>query len=889
MNHRQIKPLFVMLVLSLLAGLFFSQVSPTHAQSSQVWSDPVNISNSGSALDPVIVVSSDGVLHAIWSMEGSGGFRYANSKDGVVWSPAQAVSFPFVDKSQLKNLDPEDTREFPFRLIPAPNGVIHIFWINLRGDLMAARSTSENLSNPITWGGVEIISESVLNFDVDVTAASEVHLAYLRNDDLAGVYYRRSVNGTTWSKIVSLYSSQYINTSMSYADAHVRVSASDDPTSPTVLVGWDMRPLKRIFMATSTDDGANFSATQQVKGPEDTGGFGSPLNIELGVAGKNLLFIWQIGEQGATQCTFYSQSSADAGETWTDPVVMLDARSLCPKQLNFLIQRDDFFMLMMEFKGGNPSLLVWNGAEWGDPKVQNELSSFTNPVTFDTILLGCKTEALSGTTLFIAGCDEGTGSDIWISSRSLEPLDQWTGTAPGWNYPSALTLKPQLITDVTQLAERDRVHAVWSESSFPDASTTNYSIYYASMDGDKWSLPRETISGLLGKPAGISMGINKEGVITVVWVDQQNGSLIYSAVNSDRAGLRTEWTDPREIPTMTRLNSSPDVLVDSSGAVLVAYAAPFNEGRGIYLVEGVGRDLVWSLPIQVFDAVAAGWDRVDDPQISLTSDGTLHLLFSRVSSDGQQATGLYYSQSRDGGVTWSLPELIREGSITWSDMVTTDGVALHRLWQENQAGVVSNYHQVSKDSGATWESAIEVTGVLGYVSPVSLAANATGDLHFLRLVQGDSPGFLKSYELAVEDWQWNGKRWEIKASRAFTIKGDRANLFLSGGLTSTGQLSALVSADYLDLDGQQESQVVGMERQSDVGSLTAEPFSASVMILQAPTPQPTDSPVAPLNEEALSSEPFSLSQYKNVAGIVLVAVVAILGFFYFRRRAGGKS
>lgn len=878
-----------MLVLSLLAGLFFSQVSPTHAQSSQVWSDPVNISNSGSALDPVIVVSSDGVLHAIWSMEGSGGFRYANSKDGVVWSPAQAVSFPFVDKSQLKNLDPEDTREFPFRLIPAPNGVIHIFWINLRGDLMAARSTSENLSNPITWGGVEIISESVLNFDVDVTAASEVHLAYLRNDDLAGVYYRRSVNGTTWSKIVSLYSSQYINTSMSYADAHVRVSASDDPTSPTVLVGWDMRPLKRIFMATSTDDGANFSATQQVKGPEDTGGFGSPLNIELGVAGKNLLFIWQIGEQGATQCTFYSQSSADAGETWTDPVVMLDARSLCPKQLNFLIQRDDFFMLMMEFKGGNPSLLVWNGVEWGDPKVQNELSSFTNPVTFDTILLGCKTEALSGTTLFIAGCDEGTGSDIWISSRSLEPLDQWTGTAPGWNYPSALTLKPQLITDVTQLAEKDRVHAVWSESSFPDASTTNYSIYYASMDGDKWSLPRETISGLLGKPAGISMGINKEGVITVVWVDQQNGSLIYSAVNSDRAGLRTEWTDPREIPTMTRLNSSPDVLVDSSGAVLVAYAAPFNEGRGIYLVEGVGRDLVWSLPIQVFDAVAAGWDRVDDPQISLTSDGTLHLLFSRVSSDGQQATGLYYSQSRDGGVTWSLPELIREGSITWSDMVTTDGVALHRLWQENQAGVVSNYHQVSKDSGATWESAIEVTGVLGYVSPVSLAANATGDLHFLRLVQGDSPGFLKSYELAVEDWQWNGKRWEIKASRAFTIKGDRANLFLSGGLTSTGQLSALVSADYLDLDGQQESQVVGMERQSDVGSLTAEPFSASVMILQAPTPQPTDSPVAPLNEEALSSEPFSLSQYKNVAGIVLVAVVAILGFFYFRRRAGGKS
>lgn len=892
MNHRQTKPLFVILMLSLLTGQFFSGVSSSHAQSSQVWSDPVNISNSGSALDPVIVANSDGVLHAIWNMK-AGGFRYSNSKDGVVWSPVQTISFPFVEKSQLKDIDPTDpkaNREYPFRLVPSPNGVVHIFWIKTNGDLMVARATSENLSTPISWAGVEILSESVLNFDVDVTATGEVHLAYLRNDDLAGVYYRRSLNGTSWSKTAALYSSQYINISMSYADAHVRVSASDDPTSPTVLVGWDMRPLKRIFMATSLDDGANFSETKQVKGPEDTGGYGSPLNIELGVAGKNLLLIWQVGEQGANQCTFYSQSSDDAGEVWTDPVVMLDARSLCPQKLNFLIQQKDLFMLLLEFKGGNPSLLAWNGVEWGAPKVQNELSSFTNPVTFDTILLGCKTEALSGTTLFIAGCDEGNGSDIWLTSRSLEPLEQWTGTSPGWNYPSVLAVKSQLISDVTQLAEKDGVHVVWSESSFPEAGTANYSIYYAHMDGDTWSLPRETISGLLGQPIDISMAENNEGVMTVVWIDQQGGSLVYSTVNSDRAELRTEWTGPREIPTTTRLNSSPDVLVDSSGSVLVAYAAPFNEGRGIYLITATGRDLVWSLPVQVFDAVAAGWDRVDNPQLSLTSDGTLHLLFSRISSDGGQAIGLYYSQSRDGGVTWSAPELIREGSITWGDMVTTDGTTLHRLWQEDRAGVVSSYHQISRDGGATWENAIEVTGVLDHVSPVALAANATGDLHFLRIVQGDSPKFLKTYELAVEDWQWNGKRWDNKASRGFTIKGDRANLFLSGGLSSTGQVSALVSADYLNLDGQQESQVVGLERQSDVGNLSAEPFSASVILPQAPTPQPTDVPVMPPRGKDLpGGDPSLLSRYKNVAGIILVAVVVILGFFYFRRRAGGKS
>jgi hypothetical protein len=391
---------------------------------------------------------------------------------------------------------------------------------------------------------------------------------------------------------------------------------------------------------------------------------------------------------------------------------MLDARSLCPEQLKILIRQEGFFMLLMKFKGGNPSLMVWNGTEWGNPQVQNELSSFTNPLTFDSILLGCKSESLSGTKFFVAGCDEGAGSDIWLSSRSLEPLDQWTGSSPTWNYPAVLTMKPQLLSDVTQLAESNRVHALWSESSFTDTGAANHSVYYARMNGQEWSTPRETISGLLGKPVGLSMAVSNTGVMSVVWTDQQSGLLVYTSVNSDRAGLRTEWADPRGIPTVTRLNSSPDILVDSSGTVLIAYAAPFNEGRGIYLIQADGRDLVWSLPVQVFDAVGAEWDRVDEPEISLTSDGTLHLLFSRVSRDGEYAIGLYYLQSQDGGLTWSSPELIREGSITWSDLVSTDGVTMHRLWQEIRAGVVSNYHHRGR-----MRSRLRVCSIMSHLSP----------------------------------------------------------------------------------------------------------------------------------------------------------------------------
>lgn len=888
MNIKRKNPSLIILVLTLLLAQFFGNVAPIRAQDSQVWSAPVNISNSGAALDPVIVVSRDGVLHAIWKMS-TGGFRYSKSADGATWEPSRVVEFPFVEKPPESASELKVKKEYPYRLIASADGVVNVFWIDVEGNLMLARPNSTRLSAPSAWPRAIVLGEAVLNFDVDVTSTGVFHLTYARTDEQAGIYYRRSPNGESWSAGVNLYSSQYINASTNFADAHVRVSASDDPETPIVLVAWDVRPLKRIFMVSSTDGGLDFSDARQMKGPEDTGGFGIPLNVELGVAGKNLLLIWQIGEQGAAQCTYYSQSSADGGETWADPQVILDGRSLCPEQATPLLQKEGFIMLMVKFKGGDPALMVWNGVEWGAPQVQNELSSFTNPLTFDTILLECITETLSGTTLFVAGCDQGAGSDIWLTSRSLAPLDQWAGETSLWSYPTTLALKPQIISSVAQLAEAERVHTVWAVSPISETGAGYHSIFYARLDGSVWTTPRETISGLIGKPVDLSMAVSNDGILNVVWTDSQSGALVYTTVLADRADLRAEWTEPIALPTITRLNASPDILVDASGKVLVAYAVPFNEGRGIYLIQSAGRGSAWSLPVQIFDAVTAEWDRVDKPRISLTTDGTLHVLFSRVAQNDEGAVGLYDAQSRDGGATWTAPELVREGSITWSDMLTTDGTTLHRFWQEKRAGVVSNFHQVSPDGGATWGNATDITSVLDYVSPVSLAANTIGDLHFLRIVQGAEPSFLKSKTLVVEDWQWNGNRWTKEAFQKITIKGDQLNLFLNSGLTTTGLVSALVSSAYLDLAGTQQGQVVGLARQSEVADPAAAPYAAFVTVLQAPTPPPTAAPVVPSSGDALPVEVSSPSQYRNVAGFILVALIVVLSLYFFRRRGGGKS
>ena len=891
MFHGQRNSFFSILAISVILTQLFAGVYRTRAQSSRVWSDPVNISNSGSAVDPVIVVGRDGVIHAIWS-PAAGGFRYARSEDGISWTPPRMVSFPFLDPASAKVLRPKDGQKFPFRLIPSPDGVINIFWINADGNLMLGRANSEQLPVPSSWASKERVADDVLNFDVDITTAGVFHLAYIRNDEKAGIYYQRSPNGALWTHTAKLYSSQYID-SMTFDDAHVRVSAPDDPESRTVLVAWDVRSIKRIFMATSTDSGSTFSEALQIKGPEDTGGYGTPFNIELGIAGEKVLMVWQVGEPGATQCTFYSQSSNDGGQNWTNPLTMMDARSLCPERMKFLIQENDFLMAMLYYQGGNPAIVVWNGSAWGAPQVQSELSSFTNPLTFDTLQIGCENETLAGNRLYLAGCDQGLGGDIWITSRPLEPREQWLGSSSAWSYPNVLVLEPRSIAHVTQLAEHDRIHAVWFQASLSDAGVSSNSIYYSQLENGQWSVPREMIGGLIGRPTGLSMAVNEQGTMYVVWSDEQTGALLYAAANSERAEVSSEWTEPLGVPVSTGINSSPDVLVDASGRVMIAYAVPFNEGRGIYVAEANGRELVWSTPVQVFDAAGAQWDVVNDPEISLTPDGTLHMLFSRYAPQADAAVGLYYSRSTDGGATWTLLELVREGSIIWSEIVSDNKSILHRFWQEDHSGIVSNFDQASRDGGTTWDTPVEITSVSDYIRPVALAVDGKGDLHFLRLVEADSPSFVKGYDLVLEDWMWNGGGWDNQESQKISISGERAQFFISGALTANGLLSVLVAAEYIDLERQLQSQVVYVNRKVEVNDPGVETHPAAIskpaidVNPQASEVANTQPNVTPQGPVMAPSSPVQLNW--NLAGFLLVLTVLALGAIYGRRRSRRHS
>lgn len=869
----------VLLVCTLLAGLFVGDASKVRAQSSRVWSDPINLSNSGAASNPVFVVDALGLMHGFW-VDQFEGYKYVQSADGKEWTLPVKGKFPFNSKGPIPVV------------LAGPNGFIYVFWQTIEKGLVFAQAHSETLADSSGWGYKFQLSNDVLAYDVAIDPQGVLHLAYIRNknSDLgpAGVYYARSSDeGRSWSVEKLLYESQYFRTTKPET-SHIRVAASSDAGGQKVYVAWDNTGLKRIFMSASTDSGLNWTDVVQLKGPEDTGGYDMPFNVNMSVTGEKAFLTWEVGEPNAMQCTLYGQWSTDGGGTWSDPDVILDSRSICPLGVDILVQKDDSLIALLSYQG-NPSLLAWNGVEWSDVQAQDELSYFSNPVTNETILLGCQFSFVKDSQLFLGGCDQGSGGDIWVTSRPIVPINDWAFSGSYWSLPTLQTTSTQKISFLTYTADGNYLHALWSQSPLSSTSVLKEAIYYSRWDrSSQWSAPHDVLYGLNGTAGELSVAVNGQGRLLLVWSDEDNGDLLFSWANSSKANSSAEWESPHDLPAPSHWTSSPEILVDASDRIVVVYAVPFNEKRGIYIVQSVDNGTTWSTPVSVFDAESAGWIMVNHPKVALSGDGKLHVLFTSYSGLNGQSDGLYYVQSSDGGFSWSPPDIVSESSIVWSDIVGTDENTVHRIWQENDDSVIANIHQVSNDGGSSWGKEVNITGVSDAVTPVALVSNGTGELHLIQLVEEDAPQYIKEYNLSIKDWRWDGSQWTDQPSQKLNIKGDKARFSVAAGISVDGFVSVSILAEYHDLNSELKNEVYNIGRLLSGFEVNKTPYPAIIsapnvepVLTQSVNIQPTLSATTQY-PDITDNAPSALS--KNLVGIFLVLfLLGLTGFIFLRR------
>jgi len=806
----------IILLLLLASG---NLASPVKAQSTVNWSDPTNLSQSGSASEPVMVVDGEGVFHVLWLDEFTG--LVYSSGDGIEWSDPMPVTLPSKDV-------------VPF-LIADTNGYIHAFWTDIDNRLFYSRGRESAFPNSANWTSRALINTSVINFDVALDDNGDLHLSYVNSLDIeavpAGIYYRRLRNGTsTWLTPTLLYASPYFR-SLDLSNSNVDVTTSVDGEEKRIFVAWDNRPRERIYLATSDDDGKTWSTPVEIDQPQP-GIIGSgPSNVMVDANGDQVMLLWRMGETDSF-CNQYYQWSQDRGETWSLRQPIYGSTPICLEEVQ-VVPGEEHTIVMG--KADQVYFLAWDGSRWSDPQLEEPLTAFIDADTQNPIQLGClQLVQNESASMNVVGCDQGIGQDIWSMRRQLLDVNEWFPLESGWGTLEDVASddvklsSPKFITD-----NQNRAHLFWSRSENLAPESLGKSIYYSVRQDGQWSPPAEILVSSSGKAEQIDAGIDSENQISIVWSGGEGGEIYFSQADYRQAFIPTSWSTPLSLPSPLPIGSSPDILIDGDDVIYVSYAIPLNEKRGIYFTKSEDAGQTWTESRLVVNAQEAEWGMVDNPSLAMTENGDLHIVWTRYSlPSGEGPLELYYARSSDAGSSWSDPVLVVDGPVVWSEIVGTGTNTVQRVWQQKGGSGSTLWHEQSIDGGETWERIAPVSVFGEIVGNPSLSSDQTGQLHLLLVVRSG----LDTYGL--QHWVYDGRSWSAEPRYDLQFSPLTEIRSIGSDFSDNGNLGvALLNSDF-SLDGSQIYQMIFTNHTIELPEIEPTP------VLQAtPVPTATQIPV----------------------------------------------
>jgi hypothetical protein len=633
-----------------------------------------------------------------------------------------------------------------------------------------------------------------------------------------------------------------------------------------VYLVWDDRLLDAVFYARSQDGGTTWSTPEKIDkhAPEDEPAAAGPAMINMVVDGNEIHLTWQAQHEDSN-CAQYHQWSADSGRTWQPRIVAYEDVQGCPTGGRFVLSSNDLLFLLIDTQQG-VLLQAWDGERWSEPELQQPMSSFTNPETYRQVAFACRQAAVSADNrLFEFGCGTSNGQDVWVIGRSLGDLTDWSTRfepSPVWSTPavvfeSQLTLlSPALVVDAAGL-----LHAFWIETDETTLTVPDTKIYHTQWNGTAWS----RVVPLLNLPAQradqFSAIVDANERLLVMWRNPELNIFFISQVDGEQVLIPPQWSTPRELLPPQTLAAHPSLLVDKVGALHVVYAVPLNEGRGIYWMKSDDGANTWSEAALVFDAAAAGWEALDEPYLAQTGNGHLHLLWARQNAlqDEPLSQALSYARSEDDGQSWSEPQLIAEGRISWHHLGSVGERTVLVAWQQEESGQTRLMSRHSYDSGATWEQPLQIS--LGFATDAfgkpSLVMDRAYQLH---LVQLTATGFGNS---GLQAWLWRGNNWEIGESLDFEAQLADVTFVDSAVVTAGDTRLVIIYTGGVVQQGsvQLSSDLFFTQRVLELPPGTPTPLpivapaaTSSPTVTPAVVPTPTSQPEIPPDTNAVDNE-----------------------------------
>ena len=787
LGSRQFEWMFRLAKLCFAGAIFITSIVPSWAlaQSSyEPWDEPLNLSHSGFAKNPAFVIDSGGVGHVLWQ-DNLENYVYARF-DGDQWSTPQTTGLDRVFDLPITTVLTGPSQVAVYGgpnpvFLAGPGEYVYAVWISTDGELYASKVENENFGTNTAWGSRRLLTMDAAAFAAAVDARGELHVAYLRMLDEpekpSGIYYTRSKNtGLNWDKPLLLYQSPYLST-LGEGEGHLSITVAGTDEAARVYVAWDNRRRKQVFLAQSFDGGTSWDEPMLVAGPAPDSGLAGPFNVQVAANQNSVVLVWQSGQPGGA-CSQMYQSSSDAGDTWSNPQPMIDDLLGCAESNQFVksLSSDPEGQLYFLTETKSQVLLTaWNGLQWSQPQAEPILSKFEEPEIYTDVVYSCHSASLLGERLYVVGCDQGLGGDVWVTSRDLGS-DTSGLKSPVWSRLSPVTSDNLKLESIELLATDDGlIHAFFSQDEDP-------AIYYTNWDGDIWS--RKTpVLDLLDGEAGWPVVTEGPGNELFLVVPNDRGSIYFSRAISSGAVLASSWSTPALLKIYHDGQiGSVDVASDATGTVYVAYSVPVNEERGIYLVQSKDQGTTWSDPLQVFDGTAAGFDFVGAPSLLTSATGLLHIIWKVQTIQGDavpQPLSLYHTRSEDSGQTFDAAELAVDEPVAWREILTDGKDNLHLLWQPYDT-LATVWDQASSDGGATWEypQGLPYAGKLAAV-----AKDPAGGLHLV----GVDPG-------AVGHWFWDGSRWQSESPPGWLVASQQSSVeFLAAAVNKQGKMMVVLA------------------------------------------------------------------------------------------------
>ncbi len=696
----------------------------------QAWESPKNLSHSGAASQPRVFAGPKETLQVFWIDRFDG--LVSSVYDGKVWSDAFLANITGPEKIL------SESNDMPF-LIADHTGWVHAFWIvtvqPVNGEGNSSKSSLNSLYHSkmpfggSVWSTAELLAEDALVFSVDAPLDGGLRLAYIRriNSELnpSGVYYKKLNSGSEgWEASQNIYKSIYYRL---LAPGDGSVSITDDGDGHSFIVWKD--PFKaQTFISTSTDHGLSWAGPNLLGESQN-----QSASINLGAMPGTVLAIWQTPEAG--RCSLNQQTwlgpttepaavqsesntEAEPATDWSSPEQIFPYLENCPSSNRFLTELEEntpsgktsLYWLWGE---GSSSLSIsaWAAdiSEWSIPLVDS--FRFENPEGSGQTVLGDLHAAMTDGRLALTGSD--SNGEIWIT-RSERTIEDFIYAPPSaWSAAQAVTNNGQTALDPAMVMDsRGVTHLIWVQpkdiesdynrlgaaliysqttNSFPEnrqegaAARVVLSDQVEIFPGNPNEIIRQPAllvdEGTAGNPEGIQTPSESATLLHLVWSGGEQGDIMYSRAPLDNAEAASEWFST-QVVSSSAYASWPQIGMDASQRLYILYTVSLNEERGLYLTISQDHGQTWEPARRIFDGAAAGMQAVDHPTLLASGDGILHIAWVETTPAGSHTTqGIYYSVSKDGGLTWSDPLILAGPGYDWPRLSLAGG-QLHLIYAE---------------------------------------------------------------------------------------------------------------------------------------------------------------------------------------------------------------